>query len=106
MKEVKIKFTDNEKQKIKDGDMIAFASKKKYGQVGDYFEIDGYLFKFTEIEEKMLWDIATFFRRKFAIYTRADFREYWNRTHKQDFNSYNDAYLHLFEEIEESEIDN
>lgn len=91
---------------MKEGKKTATSRTKKYGEVGDYFNIDGWWFQLTGVDKRSLHDVVTFHLGEEGARNRQEFIEIWNTIHpKRGFVGSDEVWFHAFKELTPEEVE-
>lgn len=94
---VNIPFLPEWKDKMLSGQKTCTSRNKKYGQIGDTFNIYGATFELTNINSEYLFYVATSLFKEEGCTTPNEFIEVWERIHpKKGFVRQQSVWVHHF----------
>ena len=98
MKEITIPFNDWSKDRLKTGMKCATSRNKQYGEIGDIFRFDGFVYKITGIAHIPLWFIRAYLYESEGCETMDEFVEIWCQIHPiKGWDEHQLVWYHLFE---------
>lgn len=101
MAHIKIPFKKEFRQALLDGKKTKTSRNKKYGDLGDTFDIFDGVFKITAIEKQPLEKVATQWYAEEGCDSPAAFRDIWIKLHPiKGFEAEKDVFVHTFTRIE------
>jgi uncharacterized protein YqfB (UPF0267 family) len=102
MTKVKIPFLPKFKEPMLNGTKTITSRRKRYGNVGDFFDAFGAIFQLTEVFTLALGDIASFWEEE-GCQSLDDFVETWKQIHPNARYRLSDRfYVHKFKKIGEA----
>ncbi len=98
-----VPFNSWSKERLDMGSKVATSRNKRYGDMGDYFEVDfgnrSRIYKITHVVEVPLSVVKQFFWREEGCNSSKEFVEVWEDIHpRKGFVPDQEVWLHLFEE--------
>ena len=97
MEKVNIPFRDDMKLAILNGKKTCTSRNKRYGYIGDQFEIDGQKFVLTWVSHVYLDDVAHLKYQDEGFESPNQFIEVWNQIHpRKGFDPLQTVWLHEF----------
>ena len=100
MAEIKIPFNDWSIDRILNQTKKATSRYKKYGDVGDIFNINGFSFELELVIKVPLWFVAEDLHRSEGARTTNDFIGVWNSIHpKKGYQPFDKVWYHHFKEL-------
>lgn len=99
-KRVTIPFNDWSLERLRDGRKTATTRSKKFGNVGDTFEVENVIYEITQVGKFELKTIAESFYKEEGAESEEEFIEEWNHIHpRKGFVEYDQKWLHLFRRV-------
>ena len=80
-KQIIIPFHDSMKNAIIEGKKICTNRNKKYGNTGDYFILNGNMYRLTLVLRGTLEEVASNYYKDEGFLSREDFVSMWNTLH-------------------------
>lgn len=100
MAHIEIPFREDMRQAIADGAKSCTSRNKRYGEIGDTFEVDGRAYRLTSVRRYSLGAVAA---RLFALegtYSAKDFERLWVEIHpRKGWDPEQLVWTHFFEEV-------
>jgi len=96
-KTVKIPFLDKMVELILAGKKTATTRPRRYGQVGDCFEVQGRAMVLTKVSFMQLDSVANYYYREEGFESPGDFMATWNELHPgMKYDPHRKVYFHTF----------
>ena len=98
--EIKIPFNEWSKKRILNQTKKATSRYKKYGNVGDTFEVDGYKYELELVLKLPLWFITEDLYLSEGAKDSLELISIWKQIHsKKGFRPFDEVWYHHFKEI-------
>jgi len=100
MAEIKIPFNDWSKDKLNKQLKNATSRYKKYGKVGDTFEVNGWKYELEIVVKLPLWFISFYLYKSEGCNSSNGFESIWEEIHpRKGFLPFDEVWYHYFKEI-------
>lgn len=100
MKEIEIPFNEWSIQKFQAQRKKATSRYKKYGEVGDYFIVDGIRYALDLVIKVPLWFVSEDLYASEGCDTSTEFKHVWENIHpKKGFRPFDEVWYHHFVEM-------
>lgn len=102
MAKIHIPFNKWSRDRLKTGRKTATTRTKRYGNVGDTFEVDGKTYVITDVRRTKLGTVAYGHFSEEGCSRPSEFIEVWRKIHPiKGFDPHEDVWIHFFKEVNE-----
>lgn len=101
-KQVEIPFNEWSRERMRRGKKTATSRTKRYGEVGDWFEVDGQRYELIYVTRSCLDTIKKWYYRWEGCKTPEEFVEVWESIHRRaGFRPTQKIWFHVFKKVGE-----
>jgi len=101
MKKIKIPFNEWSKKRLLNQSKKATSRNKKYGDVGDVFTVDGFIYELELVIKVPLWFVSEDLYKSEGAKSSEEFINVWEDIHpRKGFRPFDKVWYHHFKEIQ------
>lgn len=97
---INLPFRPEMKKLILAGHKTCTSRTRRYGEIGDTFEIDGRKYKLTGVDHHYLWAVGIILFRDEGFDNLDKFKSYWEKLHpRKGYDPDQLVWIHFFREV-------